>query len=301
MALADEYDDLLVKGISCAYCGIGHYAAADYEQGLVRSKEAIDALEKAGDLWELHLAQFHRGCCHFGLGDVAETVTDARDTFASSARLVDSRMMCSSYLWARATRGNLPFEQLKSCFPNRPDDVMSTVHGIMAEGHWHRFHGRTKESLQMFERAGELIRMNLCVNSHMIVALPEIATALRLRAETIEANDLDQSKLLRRRAYRLAKWAARIMQFFPAAYPMTLREWSLNLRDQGYLCKALKMADKSCAVAESQKARFEYAQSLLVRGQIARQLGLPEADDQIRTAEVAIEAMDKAASTVALG
>ena len=135
----------------------------------------------------------------------------------------------------------------------------------------------------------------------MIVALPELATALRLHAEAIEANDLEQSKLLRRSAYRLAKWAARIMQFFPAAYPMTLREWSLNLRDQGYLRKALKVADKSCAVAESQKAKFEHAQSLLVRGQIAQQLGRPEADDQIRTAEAAIEAMDKAASTVALG
>ena len=61
----------------------------------------------------------------------------------------------SSYLWARATRGNIPFEQLKSCYPCRPDDVMSTVHGVMAEGHWHRFHGRTAESLQMFEQAGE--------------------------------------------------------------------------------------------------------------------------------------------------
>ena len=144
--------------------GLAITAAADYEPGLVRSKEAIDALEKAGDLWELHLARFHRGCCHFGLGDLAHAVADARGTFASSARLGDSRMMCSSYLSARATRGNLPFEQLKSCFPNRPDDIMSTVHGIMAEGHWHRFHGRTEESLQMFERAGELIRKSLCVN-----------------------------------------------------------------------------------------------------------------------------------------
>jgi hypothetical protein len=86
------------------------------------------------------------------------------------------------------------------------------------------------------------------------------------------------------------------MQFFPAAYPMTLREWSLNLRDQGNLRKALRVADKSCAVAESQKAKFEYAQSLLVRGQIAQQLGRPEAAGQISAAQVAIDAMDKAAA-----
>ena len=55
----------------------------------------------------------------------------------------------------------------------------------------------------------------------------------------------------------------------------------------------MQIADRSCAVAEGQKARYEHAQSLLVRGTIARRLGLPEADEQIRTAEAAIEAIER--------
>jgi hypothetical protein len=99
---------------------------------------------------------------------------------------------------------------------------------------------------------------------------------------------------LRRRAYRLAKWATRITYLFPAAYPVALRERSLILAACGKTGKALKFADRSCAVAAAQNAKYEHAQSLLVRGTIARQLGLPEADEQIRTAEAALDAIESA-------
>jgi hypothetical protein len=93
---------------------------------------------------------------------------------------------------------------------------------------------------------------------------------------------------LRKRAYRLAKWATRLTWLFPAAYPLALRERALILAANGKTEKALKYADKSCAVAEKQKAKYEHDQSLLVRGKLAKELGLPEADDQIRIAEAAL-------------
>jgi hypothetical protein len=49
--------------------------------------------------------------------------------------------------------------------------------------------------------------------------------------------------------------------------------------------KALKLADKSCAIAEHQQAAFELAQSQLVRGRIAEQLGLPDATEQTESAQ----------------
>ena len=104
-------------GSSSITRGSACYASARYEEGLARLAEAIAAFDKAGDLYEINLAAFHRGCCHFGLGNLAEAVAEARMTFAASARMGDSRTFCSSYLWARATRGNIPFEELKSCFP----------------------------------------------------------------------------------------------------------------------------------------------------------------------------------------
>jgi len=292
-ALAQAFDDPLIFGICTNYTGVGLYASARFEDGLQHLGEAIQLFEKAGDLWGANVAHFHKGCCHFGLGNLAEAVAEARWTFASSVRVGDSRTLCSSYLWARATRGNLPFEELKSCYPNRPDDIMSTVHGTMAQGHWHSFHGRTEEAVQTFGRAAELVRKTFCVNSHMIVVVPELAGALRRHADALQARDPKQAGQLRQRAYRVAKWATRLTWLFPAAYPLALRERSLILAAYGKTRKALKYASKSCAVAERQNARYEYAQSLLVRGKIARQLGRPEADEQIRTAEAAIQAIEQ--------
>jgi hypothetical protein len=83
---------------------------------------------------------------------------------------------------------------------------------------------------------------------------------------------------------------------FPAAYPLSLRERSLILAVYGKTWKALKYADKSCAVAERQKAKYEHAQSLLVRGKIAHQLGLPEAEEQIHTAEAALDEIERTIS-----
>lgn len=293
IALAREFDDVWGQGHSCNYRGIGLYASARYEEGLARLAEAVSAFEKAGDLWELHLAHFHKGCCHFGLGQLAEAVEEARWTFASSARLGDSRTLCSSYLWARATRGNIPFEELESCYPDRPDDVMSTVHGIMAEGHWHTYHGRAQEALEAFERAAAAVRKNWCVNSHMILVLPELAAAVRRQAEVRQRPDPQGADHLRRRADWLSKWAVRATRFFPAAYPLALRERSRMLGLRGKTEAALQLAEKSCAVAEGQNARFEYAQSQLLRGQLMQKLGQPGGGDQIESAEAALDEMER--------
>jgi hypothetical protein len=66
------------------------HASACYDDGISRLSEAIEAFDKAG-ISELHLAHFHRGCCHFGLGNLAEAIAEARWTFASVPRLGDSR------------------------------------------------------------------------------------------------------------------------------------------------------------------------------------------------------------------
>ena len=294
IALAREFDDLWAKGLTFCHTGIGLHASARYVEGIPKLTEAIGAYEKAGDLWELHMARFHRGCCHFGLGNLDEAVAEARWVFTSSARLGDSRTMCSSWLWARATRGDIPFEHLKSCMPSVPDDVMSTVHAMLAEGYWHTFHGRSAEALAIYERAAELVRTSLCVNSHTILVMPMLAMGLRLHADAVESSDPLEANPLRKRASYVAKWSTRLTRLCPAAHPLSLRERALVLNTCGQPGQALKYADQSCAVAEVQKAKYEHAQSLLVRGRIAHQLGRPEADEQIRGAEAALDAMERA-------
>jgi eukaryotic-like serine/threonine-protein kinase len=297
VAIAEKFDNVLARGYAHGFYGIGSYASSRYEVGIEVLSKAMAAFEKTGDFLELHLARFHKGCCHFGLGDLAQAIAEARWVFESSARIGDSRTMCSSWLWARATQGNFPFEETKSCCPSRPDDIMSTVHGVMAEGLWHSFHGREAESLQAFERAAGMVKKSLCVNSHTILVLPMLARAVRRHAETLHAGDPRRVRELKR-ALRLAKWAARLTRLFPAAYPLSLRELSLALAARGRLRAALRAAERSCAVALRQKAKYEYAQSLLVRGEIACQLGRFDGPDLRREAQAQLQVIEQGAIDV---
>ena len=170
---------------------------------------------------------------------------------------------------------------------------MSTVHGVLAEGLWHSFHERTEEALRTFEHAAEMVRTSRCVNSHTILTLPMLAGAVRRHADAVEQKDPQHCKQLRKRAWRLAKWATRLCWLFPAVRPLALREWSLILAAYGKTKKALKYADKSCRIAEGQKAKYEYAQSLLLRGKLAKALGLPGADEETRSAEAALDAIER--------
>ena len=155
----------------------------------------------------------------------------------------------------------------------------------MAEGYWHSFpQASSAEALRAFQRAYDLVKDNLAINFHTAEALPLLATALRLQADATQGENHRQSQQLRNRALKFARWATRITRLFPAYYPYSLRELSLQLAARGQTKKAHKYAEKSLAVAESQMARFEHAQSLLVWGKLASQLGLPEAAEQIRAA-----------------
>ncbi len=58
--------------------------------------------------------------------------------------------------------------------------------------------------------------------------------------------------------------------------------------------RARRALDKSLRLAQRQDAKYEYAQTLLVRGQISQELGWPDADQQIRTAHILLRKMSVA-------
>ena len=134
---------------------------------------------------------------------------------------------------------------------------MSTVHGVLAECLWHTYHGRTDEATQTCERAAEMVWRTFCVNSHTILVVPMLAMSLRLHAVAMQHRNPQQAEHLHRRANRVANWAVRLTRLFPAAYALSLRELSLVLAARGKTKKALKYADRSCAVAATQKAKAE--------------------------------------------
>jgi eukaryotic-like serine/threonine-protein kinase len=278
--------------------GFSLYAAGRFEEAVVKLDESVELYHKAGDPWEANANRLHWALCLDKLGTPAPAIASARAKYAEGLRLGDDNSthygLC---VWSIAARGNLPFEELKGCVRPLADNVVAMSMLGIAEGYWHWFHGRTAEALRVCEEAYRLVIRSLAVNHLTAPTLPYLVTALRRHAEATEGQDPKQAQRLRRRAFRLAKWAARLRRFAPAHSAHALRELSFAYAARGRLQKALRLAEKSCAVAEAQKARSEYAESLLLRGRLAQRLGLPGAEDQIRTAEAALASLSREIET----
>jgi hypothetical protein len=92
----------------------------------------------------------------------------------------------------------------------------------------------------------------------------------------------------------MARLANRLSWFLPPERPHALRELSLAYAHRGRIKKACKLVAKSCRIAEQQTARYEHAQSLLVKGRLAKEMGDPTADDQIRIAQAKVDQIEGA-------
>jgi tetratricopeptide (TPR) repeat protein len=294
IALSRELNDQ--SGIANSLLAHGSllYASARYKEGIAKLDEAIELYRRA-DLFDINAALLHWGLCQDKLGNLSAIIELSQTVFAKDVPHGDDNSgHFSLFGYSLGTRGNLPFEELRACLRPLPDNVVATSLLLLGEGYWHWFHSRTGEALRVFESAWQMVKTNAALNHLTVATLPWLVTALRRHADTLESDDARQCHRLRKRAFRLAKWAARLTRFFPPHYPHSLLELSHAYTARGRLKKALGLAEKSCAVAEGQSAKYEHAESLLLRGQLERQLGLPQADEHIRTAEAVLAARDEA-------
>ncbi|MBL8808892.1 MAG: hypothetical protein JNM43_01845 [Planctomycetaceae bacterium] len=231
----------------------------------------------------------------FGIGDLAEAFRDSRWLFDSCVRRGDQLYaawaVCSL---ARCARGRIAFDELLNCVSILPGNHLAATAAFMAEAHWHTFHKRSALALEAMEQAWAI-----CVKNYYIVTtntnvLCQLVTCLRLHAEALEKNGDAGAVAVRRRFDKMARWAKRLSWLLPPERPHALRELSLRYAHRGKLATAHRLAASSCTAAEAMDARYEYAQSLLVMGQIGKQLNLPEAESQISKAQSTIQEIEAA-------
>lgn len=287
--LSKELNDEYGAAQSLNHFSLGCLGAARYEDTIEKATPGIVAFSKLGDLLEYHLAQFNCAAAHYGLGEHDRAIEIARLVFESSVRHGDN--CCGPLalsLWARASHGHFPYDELVNCVSLFPGNHLAALNTRTAEGHWHLRAGRIPEALVAFDVAWEISRRNTYIVVYDSWVLNDLVMALRLNAETTEVRDPEAAQPIHKRWQKCAKWANRLSWFLPPERPRALRELSLVYEYNGRIKKAWKLAAKSCRIAEGQKAKYEHAQSLLVQGRLAKKLSKCEADDQIRTAEAEI-------------
>jgi hypothetical protein len=155
----------------------------------------------------------------------------------------------------------------------------------LAEGVRLMSEGRFAEAAAAFEQGHKVARAARIDNTYVAPLLPWLATALREQAQNPPDPTPAQRKALLRRARMAAHKALRVARRFQNDLPHSLRENALLAALAGRREYARRLFDESLAVAEQQGARYEYAQTLLARGQAGKQFGWPDSTGDVSRAE----------------
>jgi serine/threonine protein kinase/tetratricopeptide (TPR) repeat protein len=294
LQIRQEFNDLWGIAHSYNFHGIVLCIWGRYEESITKLDTAYQYYGKTGDQYERNANRMHWVLAHERMGNLALALEEVRYTFHWDIPHGDDNTghFCIG-MWSSLTSGKLPFAELRSCFRALPDNIPATAMFLTGESRWHLFHGRTEEAVAACEKAWNVVKRTLVINHLTSETLPCLATALCRHADAVAYKDRRQAEHIRQRAFRYARWGVWLNRQFPMHLPYALRELSLMYAHRRQLHQALQKADQSCALAHTQKARYEHAQSLLVRGQIAHRLGRPEAAEQIQSAEAALEEIER--------
>ncbi|MBL8818571.1 MAG: protein kinase [Planctomyces sp.] len=290
MELSTRLNDQWGAAHAMNHSSLGSLGAARFEDTIQKAIPGTIAFSKLGDLLEEHFAHFSIGMSQYGLGNLNEALQKAKWIFDSCVRHGDNvfgpMALC---LWARASRGQLPVDELVGCLDILPGNNLASICVLMTEGYWHLHHKRTGDAVRAFEQAWQISWKNSYIVTYNSWVLSDYAMALRLHFESdnasgAEGNGEAERAVQRRQWMRIAKWANRLSLVLPPERPRALRELALAYADHGNLKKAWKLANQSCRKAEETKAAYEYAKSLLVTGQVGLKLDRPESQQQIQQA-----------------
>ncbi len=259
--------------------GVACFARAKYREGIELLEQACEQFERVGDEWEANFARFHLGMCHFALGELESAARIQESTCKASIALGDSRALCSSYGWSRATDGTFPFAEIDSQLPKVPGDYLSTINYLKAVGYWHLANGNAEEAIAVLDSALQIMVTHLHFQAHTFAILPPLVAALRTRAAELEDSDAKERKHLLRRARKLGRRASTLGIMFPTDRSAALREYGLVLAAIGKIEKAIKYLKKSCDIANLQEEAFEFARSCQALTSLRYSLGQVSATD----------------------
>ncbi len=278
--------DLWGQGQSLSFHGCAFYAASRFDECIEKCRRAVHLLERTGDHWEVHIARYQIAASLYRLGRLREAVEEARSMHQSGLQFGEAQAAgISMDVWALATGGKVPADALEREVNRRRPDAQGRAQVLLAKGVQLTGAGEYEQAAATFEQALEICDQLGLPNAYIAPNRPWLATALRRWAEIDRSLVPTRRESLLKRAESVARHAARVARRLQNELPHALRELALIRAMRGKTRGARNILDRSLAVADRQNARYEYAQSLLARGKLGRELGWPGADAQLQQAE----------------
>ena len=285
-AIYRSFGDIWGQAQSVSFEGIVFYTASQFEKAIDKFRQAVRLLERTGDLWEVNIAHYHIANTLYRMGDLVGAAAEAERIHRAGLEIGDIQASGICFdVWVRASGGKVSVESLHTELQRPRADAQGGAQLMLAEGVRLFMLDRTEEAAAVFETG---YRNAQVVNSWVYPLRPWLASAVRREAEKTSVWTPKRRTTLLKRASKVARQALKRARTFQNDLPHALREAGLIAALQGAVRQARQYLDESLAVAERQGARFEHAQTLLARGRVGREVGWPDAEEDLTTARRAL-------------
>ncbi|MFN3192657.1 MAG: ATP-binding protein [Aureliella sp.] len=307
LRIRTEHQDLWGQGQSRNFLSIMFYSGAKFEECLNQAQQAVSVLERTGDFWEVHMAQYQAAASMYRLGELKEAAASAKALYESAVRRGDDQSSGNAIdLWARASMGRVPKHIVRTEILRDKQDHQGQCHLFLAEGVQHHEAGRYDEAIQCFRSAVKAVQRTGVLNAYITPNYPWLATSLRRQFES-NPPKLASTRFRAIRRMKMAAYAAVWVSLrFRNDLPHALRELAANMAIRGKARRAIFIAKQSIAVAEKQGAVYEAAQSSLLLAQLRYEFYVETdetkkaLDDANANLETILETVSKATDSTAL-
>ena len=294
LAMRRALGDVWGEGQSLHFDGVALYGASRFQDCLAQCRQAVQLLDRTGDRWEANTAGWHIAFAEYRLGNLAEAATAARRLHQVGIEIGDHQAIGYSLgVWSKATGGLVPASLIQTELAHDRHDAATRAELLQAEGIRLLRLGQCEEAVARLQEAADLVRRSGLRQEYVAPILPWLATALRQQIEQLPPFAATERRLLLRRGLAAAGQGRRLARSYRNNLPHALRELAWMRLLAGTVRGVRQALDESLAVAESQGARDEAAQTRLARGRIGRVMAWPDAAHDVVVAEAALGALHK--------
>ncbi len=276
------------QGQSLHFYAIVLYSAGRWLEAIDKCREAIRLLERTGDRWELLNARSHITHSRWRLGDIRECLAEAQRLYRGGQEIGDSqaRVMGLTY-WCKASNGKVPLDLMEEELSHPHENALMAHALLHIEGlRLLLGEGNSKQAVQTIEQAQRVIEKAKLANEYIVPTTLDLVAALRRELEHAPVYAPGYRKELLHRAQAVASKGLKLGRRYQNNLPNALRENGLLAAILGNSKQAKKFLDESLTMAQSRGAKYEYAQTLLARGQVGLALGWPGAAEDLAEAEI---------------
>ncbi len=286
LELRQSLDDVWGQGQSRNFLSILLYSFSHFDECIQQARQAIAILERTGDFWEVHIARYQLAASHYRMGNYVEAVRQsklnydsalARGDFQATGNIVD--------VWCRASMGEMPAEILYAESKRDVYDPQRSCQVQLARGVNDFCKGNYPEAIQWFQDAIRTAESAGVSNAYVSPSYPWLCSALRREFETRPPKTRQKRHQTIRALMRAAKKAVAVARRSTNELPHAYREYAAACSIAGNNKRARRYFEKSLAEATIQNALIENALSVVMRAEIAVELGWPVDDQELRSAQ----------------